>query len=299
MQDQSLLELSELWACCYPYLHVFIFSIIIKSSWQLLSSHTGKDPIYKQCTNTNNRDISLKSIQPQEKPATEKVLKCWTSSRLILCKQGCAPQVRSWLEFRALLLPWWDQMRQLDVWGTGCQTHCTLFSVIFNMGCTELQHPNYINTCSRAQGRTIRLLITTYSTIKPIHHSLSCSTPPKSAEVLPYLKTLEHPRSSQDVISICPEPQCSQAKRSASSHFCDKRHQRRSEPNAVGVLQLFPLHLFRFCLAHLGNNSWEQYFLQIIERFSVILMWYKCSLNYIYEEAQYVLMNNKDFVQGY
>lgn len=46
MQDQSPLELSELWACCYPYLHVFIFSIIIKSSWQLLSSHMGKDPIY-------------------------------------------------------------------------------------------------------------------------------------------------------------------------------------------------------------------------------------------------------------
>lgn len=28
-------------------------------------------------------------------------------------------------------------------------------------------------------------------------------------------------------------------------------------------------------------------------------MQYKCSLNYIYEEAQYVLMNNKDLVQGY
>lgn len=101
------------------------------------------------------------------------------------------------------------------------------------------------------------------------------------------------------MISVCPEPQCSQAKRSASNHFCDKQHQKTSEPNAVGVSQLFPLHLFRFCLVHLGNNSWEQYFLQIIERFSVILMQYKCSLNYIYEEAQYVLMNNKDLVQGY
>lgn len=65
-QDQSFPGLSELWACRYPYLHLFIFIIVTinsNSSWQLLSSHMGKDLIPLNAVKTQTKMTRAYSLR--------------------------------------------------------------------------------------------------------------------------------------------------------------------------------------------------------------------------------------------
>lgn len=116
MWDQSFPELSELWAIIHIYTCLFLELLLILSHFGCSWADTWtRNLSAKHCTNANQNDISPRRFQPPEKAATEKILKRWTSPRLILCKQRRAPQVRSSLEFEAPLLSQWAKTMHLDV----------------------------------------------------------------------------------------------------------------------------------------------------------------------------------------